>query len=135
MHRPGLILLVVPMLALGSCGGSSSSSEWKDVRAVRVTVSRPGLPPPGGLPRTTSVTSHSGLTQVTAALNKNHIRKAGSASSNNGCAGGEVILISVTRGDGSVTNLSAYRCAGKTTGDVDGDVPGFLSAAKIPGAS
>jgi hypothetical protein len=122
---------LLPVLALSACGGGSSSSSWKGLRVMRVTVSRPGLPPPRGLPHTTTFTSRSALALVTAALNKHHIEKAASFSSNNGCAGGEVVQIAVNHGDGSVTNMSAYSCAGKTTGDVSGDVTGFLTAAGV----
>jgi hypothetical protein len=126
------LVSIASLLVVSSCGGGGSSS-WKDLRAVRVTLSRPGIPPPGGLPHTTSFTSPSELAVVTAALNKHHIEQ-GSSSSNDGCAGGENVAISITHADGSVTNLSAYRCAGQTTGEVSGDLLGFLNAAGVPGA-
>jgi hypothetical protein len=134
VRRASLIISLVSMLVLSSCGGGSSS-EWKDLKAVRVTVARPGLPPPGGFPHTTSFTSHGELALVTAALNKHHIAKAGTASTNHGCAGGQIVAISITRADAGVTSLSAYRCAGKTTGDITGDLAGFLSAARVAGAT
>lgn len=113
-------------LAIAACGGSSSTT-WKGLRSVTVTVSRPGLPPPFGRPHTTVFTSSSDISHVTAALNAHHITKV-SPSSPNGCAGGAQIAITITPEHSSPVNLSAYRCANQTTGNVGGDLPGFLSA-------
>jgi hypothetical protein len=126
---------LLPLFVLTACGGGGSTSDWKNLQAVRVTVARPGLPPPGGFPHTTSFTSQRELALVTAALNTHHIAKARTPSPNDGCAGGQTVAISITRADGGVTNLSAYRCAGKTTGNITGDLAGFLSATRVAGAT
>ncbi len=95
-----------------------------------MTVSRPGLPPPGGLPQTTSFSSPSDVARVTTALNGHHIVKV-SPSSSTGCAGGEQIEIKITPADSAAVDLSAYRCANQTTGNIGGDLPGFLSAISV----
>jgi hypothetical protein len=118
-------------LALAACGGSSSSTQWKDVRNVTVTVARPGLPPPGGLPRTTAFTTSGELSRVTVALNAHHIHKLSSASSSNGCAGGATIAITIEQGGSAPVRLSAYQCANTTSGDVGGDLSGFLRTVGI----
>ncbi len=118
-------------LVLGACGGGSSSSQWKDLQTVRITVAQPGLPPPYGKPKTTSFTTQGQLARVTAALNAHHITQASSTSTSNGCSGGFTIKIVVVPKSGASTNLSAYRCAKQTTGDVSGDVTGFLSSVGV----
>jgi hypothetical protein len=126
--RPRLIAAVVPALALAACG--SSSPRWKDVQRVTVTVSRPGLPPPGGTPRTTSFTTQADVAKVTAALNAPHIARA-SLSSNALCAGGTQVAITITRANAATTHLSGYIYRGKTSGGIGGDVSGFLSAVGV----
>jgi hypothetical protein len=118
-------------LALAACGGSSSSMQWNDVRHVTVTVARPGLPPPGGFPRTTAFATSGERSRVTAALNAHHIHKLSSASSNGGCAGGATIAITIEQGGSAPVQLSAYQCANTTSGDVGGDLSGFLRALGI----
>lgn len=118
------------LLLLAGCGGSSSTT-WKGVRSVSVTVSQPGLPPPGGAARTTTFASPSEVARVTAALNSHRISKLSSPSSGSGCGGGFQIAITVTKSSGSPVQLSAYRCAGRTSGDVGGDLPGFLAAIGV----
>lgn len=101
------------------------------MRNVRVTVSQPGLPPPFGAPRVTSFATQSELARVTSALNRHHIAKLQASSSGGGCAGGFQIGISVTRSGSAPAGLSAYRCGGRTSGDIGGDLVGFLSDVGI----
>jgi hypothetical protein len=123
-------------LLIAACGGSSSSSSgatsgWKDLSSVRVTVAQPGLPPPFGLPKTTSFTTSGQVAHVTSLLNSHHIARASSASSNSGCAGGfQIGIVIVPRGAAPV-RLSAYECANHTSGDVSGDLVGFLSSIGV----
>ncbi len=123
----------VALLALSGCG-SQSSNTWKDLRTVRVTVARPGLPPPGGLPRTTTFVTSSELARVTTALNKNHIVQR-SATTSNGCAGGQQVAITIVRRDGPPAAMIGYRCGGKTSGAIGGNLDGFLTAIGITTAS
>ena len=117
-------------ILLGACGGGSSQ-QWKDVQSVRITVAQPGLPPPYGEPKTTTFTTQGQVDRVTKALNDHHIDQASSTSSSNGCAGGYTIKITIVPRSGTPTNLSAYRCAKQTTGEVSGDVTGFLSSVGV----
>jgi len=114
-------------LALAACS-SGSSGEWKSLRSVRVTVAQPGLPPPFGRPKTTSFTSPAEVARVTRLLNAHHIARAPSTSSSSGCAGGFQIGIAIVPSGGAPVNLSAYRCANQTSGNVKGDLVGFLRA-------
>jgi hypothetical protein len=117
-------------LVLAACGGSSSS-EWTGLRSVRVTVAQPGLPPPYGLPKTTSFTTSGELARVTSQLNSHHIVQASSSSSSTGCAGGFQIQIVIVRTNAGTAKLSAYRCANQTSGTVSGDLVGFLKAIGV----
>jgi hypothetical protein len=128
--RAAALAVAIVAVVLAGCGGSSSS-KWENLRSVSITVSRPGLPPPGGAPQTTAFTSASAVGQATAALNAHHIAQSSSSSSNNACAGGEQIDITIVKQQGSSVHLSAYQCGGQTTGDVSGDLSGFLSALGV----
>jgi hypothetical protein len=117
-------------LLLGGCGGGSST-RWIALRSVRITVAQPGLPPLYGRPRTSSFTTPGELAHVTAALNAHHIAKALSSSSIPGCGGGYQITITIVPEHSSPVQLSAYRCANQASGDVSGDLVGFLSSVGV----
>jgi hypothetical protein len=122
-------------LLLAACGGSSSSSGsppgWKDLSSVRVTVAQPGLPPPFGVPKTTSFTTSGQVAHATSLLNTHHIAKASSTTPSSGCAGGFQISIAIVQRGSAPVKLNAYRCANRTSGDVGGDVVGFLKAIGV----
>jgi hypothetical protein len=110
-------------------GGSSSGASWHGLRSVRVSVQTPSLPPPGGKPRTKVFTTATALTGVTHQLNAHHIHQVRDTSSkNNGCAGGTEVAITLTPRGAKAEHLHAYRCATTTTGDIGGDLLGFLNA-------
>jgi hypothetical protein len=119
-------------LTLAACGSSSSSSsssaDWKDLASVHVTVAQPGLPPPYGAPKTTAFTTDAQVAHVTALLNEHHIARAASTTSSSGCAGGFKIAIAIVARASGPVRFSAYRCAGQTTGSVDGNLVAFLQA-------
>jgi hypothetical protein len=128
----GVMACAASVLLVAACGSSRhSAADWKNVQSVTVTVSKPGLPPPGGLPHTTTFSSQADLTRVTDALNAHGIDKLTSPSSSGGCAGGAQIAITITEANSPPSHLSAYSCGGKVTGDAGGDVSGFLSAMGI----
>ena len=123
------VVAVCAALLIAGCGGVTHSS-WSHLRSVRVTVAQPGLPPPFGAPKTTSFTTPTALANVTRALNAHHIDRS-SQSSSPGCAGGFTVLIVIVPQQSAPVRLTAYRCAGQTTGDVGGDLTGFLSAIDV----
>lgn len=98
---------------------------------MRVTVARPGLPPPFGLPRTTSFTTSGQVAHVTSLLNTHHIVKAASTTPSSGCGGGFQIGIVIVPRGAAPLKLNAYRCANRTSGDVSGDLVGFLKAIGV----
>jgi hypothetical protein len=128
----GVFFVALCVAACGSSSSSSSAEAWKSLHTVRITVAQPSLPPPYGEPKTTAFTTPAQVARVTAALNAHHIAKAASSSTNNGCTGGHTVMITITPQSGAATQLSAYRCANQTTGDIDGDLTGFLSSLGIP---
>jgi hypothetical protein len=96
-----------------------------------VSVSQPSLPPPGGEPQVNTFTTRAALTSVTRKLNSHRIRQV-RTTSNPGCTGGYEISISITRSNARRTNLSAYDCANRTTGDIGGSLGGFLASIGLP---
>jgi hypothetical protein len=118
------------VVVVAACGGSSAT-VWKGVRSVRVTVTRPGLPPPFGAPHTTVFTAPRDVARVTAALNAHRLSRVSSSSSSSGCAGGAQIAITILQAQSAPVHLSGYRCANETSGNIGGDLPGFLSAMGI----
>jgi hypothetical protein len=123
-------VLVVLLLFAGSA--TAATSRWLNVRSVRVTVSRPSLPPPFGKARTTVFLPGHGLLKARIALNQYGIRRlAQSSSTNLGCTGGYNASIRIVKHDYSVVNMSAYRCANRTTGRIGGNLPGFLKAVGV----
>jgi hypothetical protein len=131
MDRMGKALGVLcAAIVLAACGGSSSS-QWKGLRSVRVTVAQPGLPPPYGMPKTTAFTTSGELARVTSLLNAHHIAQASSTASGAGCAGGFRIQIVIARTGSAPAELSAYQCANQTSGNVSGDLVGFLKAIGV----
>ncbi len=114
-------------LALAGCGGGTSSSHWADLQRVTVSLSRPLAPPLGG-PFTKVYADAPDLTRVTVLLNRHHIVQLASPTSNAGCTGGYIVAMKITRKGSPPATLNAYRCANHTTGDVGGDLVGFLTA-------
>ncbi len=120
---------------LAGCGSSgpkhsTAATHWTALRRVTVTTSRP-LPPPYGGPFTTSFTTRVELSRVTTALNTHRISQAPASTSNPGCAGGTRIDITIVEMRGNQVHLASYQCANQTSGDIAGDLTGFLSAAGV----
>ena len=82
-------------LVLAACGGSSSTNTWQGLRSVRVTVARPGLPPPYGAPKTVSFTTPTEVARATKLLNAFHITRRPVSNSSQGCGGGSQVVITV----------------------------------------
>lgn len=108
---------------------AKSAPPWSSLQSVTVTVAQPGVPPPGGLPKTTELSSPDQVQQATAALNEFKIGVARHAKSPKGCAGGRTVRIVIVRKatPDSKTTVRAYLCANKQYGKAKGDVAGFLT--------
>jgi hypothetical protein len=118
-------------MALLLLGAAPALSSWHDLRSVKVTVSNPSLPPPGGKPQTASFLPGHGLKRAQRALNANHIVRAAQGIPVIDCAGGFTVVIKVVKRSGTRVGMSAYRCGGMTFGRIGGNLPGFLKAVGI----
>jgi hypothetical protein len=129
--------------AVAACGSSHGHSQtqsnvqadtatWSDLTRVSVDVDQPGIPgPPGTTNTPTTFTKPAQLTTVTTALNADHIRKAQHTTTSDGCAGGVQIEIEITQRHHGRTDLSAYHCGNTTTGDIAGNLTGFLNGIGV----
>ena len=71
------------------------------------------------------------LARAASLLNTHRIARASSTTSSSGCAGGFKIGIVIAPRSSAPMSLNAYRCASHTTGNVDGDLVGFLQAIGV----
>jgi hypothetical protein len=138
-----LALAVVAVLLLG-CGGAHSSSEevghprWHGLRAVAVSVHIAGVPVSPGpaesgvsRPGIKTFSSQGQLRFVAETMNQHDIRRIDPVKDAPGCTGGTEIRLRITRADDKSVVLSAYRCAGVVSGDIGGDLDGFLASIGI----
>lgn len=115
------------LAACGSNRGHDHTATWSDLTRVTVDVDQPGVPTPPGTKNTpTTFTTPGQLMTVTKALNANHIAEAAHTTTSSGCSGGIQIEITIVQRHHKPTDLSAYRCAETTTGDIAGNLTGFL---------
>lgn len=122
--------------AVAACGSSHSHPTtvarpdppvWSGLTRVSVNVDQPSVQtPPGTKHGPTTFTTPAQLTTVTRALNANQIRKAQHTTTSNGCAGGIQIEVKITQRHHRRTALSAYHCGNTVTGDIAGNLTGFL---------
>jgi hypothetical protein len=119
-----------------ACGSSSHATTlrhadpplWSGLTRVSVDVDQPSIAPvPGQKNTPTTFTTPAQLTTVTKALNANHIRKAQHTTTNDGCTGGIEIAIKISQRHHGRTDLNAYHCAKKITGNIAGNLTGFLN--------
>ena len=119
-------------LALASSSAAAALTPWHDLRSVSVTVSNGSLPPPDGKPRTTTFLGARRLQRAQAALNAHHItRLAKTTAGTGGCTGGANVTITIVTHNYTRLRMSAYECGNGTSGNIGGDLPGFLRAAGI----
>jgi hypothetical protein len=132
---PKVLGALAVLIALAACGGSSSSSSsasgWKNLSSVRVTVAQPGLPPPYGRPKTTAFTTAAQVARVTGLLNAHKIAKAAATTPSSGCGGGYQIGLVIVPQGATPVRMNAYRCANTTSGNINGDLVGFLKAIGV----
>jgi hypothetical protein len=108
--------------------GQAATADWSDLTRVSVDVDQPSVQKPPGTKNTPTIfTTPAQLRTVTNALNANHIRKADHTTTSNGCAGGIQIAIKITQRHQRRTDLSAYHCGNTVTGDIAGNLTGFLN--------
>ena len=117
MRRPrliGTVGLVATGASLISGCGSSKPTLWHGLRNVYVSVSRPSLPPPRGLPRFAKFNTPAQVRHAIRLLNAHHITRVAKSPPLT-CAGGENIAITAARVHGPPIGLSAYRCGGRSS--------------------
>jgi len=135
-----LALAVIAVLLLG-CGGAHSSSEeadhprWRGLHAVAVSVHTAGSPVSpgpaesgGSRPGIRTFSGQGQLRVVAETLNEHDIRRIVPVKEDHRCTGGTEIRLRITRADDKSIALSAYRCAGAVSGDIGGDLNGFLAS-------
>lgn len=130
--RKLLASVVVVAMCVAALSGAALAAftHWANLRLVVVTVQNGSLPPPYGRPHTKRFRTARQLKQVTGALNRNRIAaraKVGPA----GCTGGFVITITISPRHGKQVKLTGYRCGGRTSGSIAGNVPGFMRAVGV----
>jgi hypothetical protein len=121
---------ILVALALLTGSATAATPQWQNLRSVRVTVSRPSLPPPGGKPHTTNFLPGHGLLKAQHALNRYGIKPLRYGNKGN-CTGGYNLSIRIVKRNYAVVKMSAYRCANTTYGGIAGNVPGFLKAVGV----
>jgi hypothetical protein len=125
--------------AATACGSSHGQSHaqpqppadaaiWSDLTRVSVDVDQPSVAPvPGSKHTPTIFATPAQLATVTKALNADHIRKAKHTTTSNDCTGGIVIKIKIAQRHRGPTVLNAYHCANTVTGNIAGNLTGFLN--------
>jgi hypothetical protein len=130
-----IVVILGCAAAVVACGSSSHTTTlnhpdpplWSGLTHVSVDVDQPSVAPIPGVKHTpTTFTTPAQLATVTAALNANQIRKAARTTTNDGCTGGIEIAIKITQHQHRKTKLNAYQCAKTITGDIAGNLTGFL---------
>jgi hypothetical protein len=108
---------------------TSSSFDTSNLTEVQLSSSQ-ALPPPYGSAHAV-LTSAGSLAGFQQSLVSHHIGVTTNPSditSNDGCTGGVEYTIVLNRGGGNpATTLDAYDCGGRITGNMTGDVSGFLA--------
>ncbi|MGA3184816.1 MAG: hypothetical protein ABSE52_09500 [Candidatus Dormibacteria bacterium] len=122
----------LPLLWLGAaallaaCGGAGTPLVTSDVSRVQVN-SYQALPPPYGSAQAV-LTSAASLATFRKAVASDGIGLSGTTTSSDGCAGGiEYTVVLVRSGGKGSTTLDAYDCGGQITGNMTGNVSGFVA--------
>ena len=132
MTRRRAALLGVTVFAgavlLAACG-SSTSLDLQNVSSVTVTRQTPGIAPPGNAPDTIRFDTPNRVAEVVRLLKAHQIAK-GTTTGADECTGGTEVDIDIVA-HGAHTHLSSYACANQTSGNIAGDLRGFLN--NLPG--
>jgi hypothetical protein len=132
-RRVAVVLVATATLAVFGATApvavAKSAPPWSNLQSVTVIVAQPGVPPPGGLPKTSEFATPEQVQLATAALNQFKIGVARRAKSPQGCVGGRTVRIVIVRKatPDSKTTVRAYLCADKQYGKAKGDIAGFLT--------
>jgi len=119
-----LPLCLITVAAIEGCG--STSLNTAGLARVAMSSSQ-ALPPPYGSKQAT-LTAASSIATFQQQVASHHIGLAASSTSGGGCTGGIQYTIVLEWGGGKPsTTLSAYDCANQITGNMSGDVAGFLA--------
>jgi hypothetical protein len=141
-----ILAIAATATTAAACGSSSSQSStqtkahahhhhaarWSGLTHVSVEVSQPSVAPvPGAKHGPTKFTTPAQLKKVTKALNAEHIHKAAHTTRSNACTGGVVTNITIAQHHHGVTHMSSYHCANKITGNIAGNLTGFLKRVDV----
>jgi hypothetical protein len=149
LRRIAIILGCVAIAAMAAACGSAHGQThtvrvtqikrqadpvgWSGLTRVSVDVDQPSIAPVPGVKNVpTKFTTRAQLQTVTRALDANHIREASHTTTDYGCTGGIEIAIKITQRHHGRTDLNAYDCAKKITGNIDGNLTGFLNQIDVP---
>jgi hypothetical protein len=118
-------VLPLCLFAAATIAGCGSPVDTSNLTQVQMSSSQ-ALPPPYGSAQAV-LTSATSLATFRKAMSSNGIGLSGTTTTSDGCAGGTQYTIVLVRsgGKGSRT-LNAYACGGQITGNMDGNVSGFL---------
>jgi hypothetical protein len=117
-----LPLCLVAAATIAACGSPVDTSNLTQVQMS----SSQALPPPYGSAQAV-LTSATSLATFRKAISSNGISLSATTTSSDGCAGGTQYTIVLVRSGGKgSTTLNAYACGGQITGNMAGNVSGFL---------
>jgi hypothetical protein len=120
------VLGLVAAALVAGCGSSGGGSvDTSNLTQVQLSSSQ-ALPPPYGQYQTT-LTSAASLATFQQEMASNKIGESSGTANGGGCAGGIQYTIVLVRSGQSSTTLSAYDCGGQITGNMTGDVAGFIA--------
>jgi hypothetical protein len=111
---------------VAACGANTSALDTTGLTKVEIS-SFQALPPPLGT-RQAVLISPASVTAFRQSIASHHIGMTAQVTGSDGCTGGIEYTIVLHRSGGEPsTTLNAYACGGQITGDLSGDVSGFLS--------
>ena len=118
-------VLPLCLVAAATIAGCGSPVDTSNLTQVQMSSSQ-ALPPPYGSAQAV-LTSATSLATFRKAMSSDGIGLSGTATSSDGCAGGtEYTIVLVRSGGKGSTTLNAYDCGGQITGNMTGNVAGFL---------
>ena len=113
------------LVAAATIAGCGSPVDTSNLTQVQMSSSQ-ALPPPYGSAQAV-LTSATSLATFRKAMSSDGIGLSGTTTSSDGCAGGtEYTIVLVRSGGKGSTTLNAYDCGGQITGNMTGNVAGFL---------